>query len=450
MSNLRPNLPERDLERLAALVAHGLVVPIVGEGLHYVSTPAGEAPAAALVAARVAARMGVDAPGAALSDLAHAFLSADRRATLDDFRELVVEAVEATTWEPPPLLRELAGIADLRLMLTTSFDPLLALALAAADGRTPLVGGFAANARDKDLPPGWRQRRTVYHLFGRAAPVTRFAVTEEDVLETLLQLQAYEPSLPDLSQALQQAHLLLLGCRFPDWLTRLFLRIARQKRLAGERDEREYLALEPTPEDSTLVRFLERFSSRTVLVPVALGELVPALAARCRAGTDLAASRPAERAPAVFVSYATEDRAMAEVIAEALRAQGLDAWLDKGEHPDRLRAGDDYRRRIQERIAGTELFVPLLSPRAADRAEGFFREEWQWAIERARSIAPDVPFLVPVALDGVSYGHGGIPSEMRAIHWIATESGGEVEVIAEQVKTAIRTVRARRRARGAA
>ncbi|MBK8245839.1 MAG: toll/interleukin-1 receptor domain-containing protein [Gemmatimonadetes bacterium] len=444
----RIGLPDRDLDKLVALVADGRVVPIVGDGLLQVRTVDGDRPVAEVVAAAVAERIGVEFAGESLSDLGHTFLAGNRKATLDDFRDEVHDVVSGATWEPSDSLRALARIRGLRLLLTTGFDPLLATSLREVDGNAPLVGAFATNARHKDLPSGWQAERTVYHLYGQSDRVNRFAVTEEDVLETLLQLQAHEPMLPELTRALQQAHLLLLGCRYPDWLSRVFLRIARRKRLADGRQEAEYLAIEPSPGDATLVRFLEQFSTRTVVVPAPLSEVVEVLAERCSTHSAQPPTE-AERPPSVFISYANEDRAMAEAIATALQVHGLDAWLDKGDHPERLHAGDDFRRRIRERIAGSELFVAVLSPRAAARPEGFYRREWEWALERASAIAPDVPFLVPVALDGLSYRNAGIPERMRTVHWITANSGGAMDVVAEEVKHAIRTVRARR-ARGAA
>jgi hypothetical protein len=67
-------------------------------------------------------------------------------------------------------------------------------------------------------------------------------VTEEDTLEGLLALKEYSPNLFELTDVLKKSHLLLLGCRYPDWLSRLFLRIARGKRLASTRDETELMA----------------------------------------------------------------------------------------------------------------------------------------------------------------------------------------------------------------
>jgi hypothetical protein len=47
----------------------------------------------------------------------------------------------------------------------------------------------------------------------------------------------------------------------------------------------------------------------------------------------------------IFISYAREDRARVQPIAEALAQRGFDVWWDKG-----LRSGEDYRDRIEEML----------------------------------------------------------------------------------------------------
>ena len=127
-----------------------------------------------------------------------------------------------------------------------------------------------------------------------------------------------------------------------------------------------------------------------------------------------------------------------------MRRAGLDVWLDKGETPDALRPGESFDRRIREQIAECELFVPVLSRRAARRVEGYFRTEWRLAVQRQAGIAEDVPFLVPVRIDDVPYGESGIPQAMREKHWIEMPGGEADEGVVKHFVQTVRTVRTRR------
>src|SRR5262245_41217917 len=98
---------------------------------------------------------------------------------------------------------------------------------------------------------------------------------------------------------------------------------------------------------------------------------------------------------AIFLSYAREDAAAARRIAEALRASGLEVWLDEHE----LRGGDAWDAKLRAQIRSCTLFVPVISATTQGRVEGYFRREWKLAVERTSDMAAGTTFLVPVAID---------------------------------------------------
>ncbi len=64
----------------------------------------------------------------------------------------------------------------------------------------------------------------------------------------------------------------------------------------------------------------------------------------------------------VFLSYATQDRSVAERISLALRAGGHAVFFDRSD----LLPGEEYDARIRKAIEGSDLFVFLVSPDALD------------------------------------------------------------------------------------
>ncbi len=64
----------------------------------------------------------------------------------------------------------------------------------------------------------------------------------------------------------------------------------------------------------------------------------------------------------IFLSYASEDRAVAEAIHLALTAQGHDVFFDREDLPP----GDEFNIRIRRAIEQTDLFVFLVSAQALD------------------------------------------------------------------------------------
>jgi hypothetical protein len=65
-----------------------------------------------------------------------------------------------------------------------------------------------------------------------------------------------------------------------------------------------------------------------------------------------------QRSQKVFLSYASEDRALARHIAEALIAHGVDTWWDGWE----IRAGDSLRQKIDQGLGACTHFLILLTP----------------------------------------------------------------------------------------
>lgn len=60
----------------------------------------------------------------------------------------------------------------------------------------------------------------------------------------------------------------------------------------------------------------------------------------------------------IFLSYASEDREIAETIAHAISGQGKRVFFDRNELP----SGNEYIRRIQKAIFRSNLFIFLISP----------------------------------------------------------------------------------------
>ncbi|MSU66073.1 MAG: toll/interleukin-1 receptor domain-containing protein [Opitutus sp.] len=87
---------------------------------------------------------------------------------------------------------------------------------------------------------------------------------------------------------------------------------------------------------------------------------------------------------------------MARRICEALRAAGVEGWLDQ---EGGLVGGNAWDRKIREQIGSCALFVPIISANTQARREGYFRLEWKLADERTHLMAEGTPFLLPVVID---------------------------------------------------
>ena len=133
---------------------------------------------------------------------------------------------------------------------------------------------------------------------------------------------------------------------------------------------------------------------------------------------------------AVFLSYAREDADQARRIAEAMRAFGVEVWFDQNE----LRGGDAWDTKIRTQIKTCALFVPLVSQRTEERAEGYFRREWKLAIDRTHDMAGSKAFIVPVVIDETREADASVPEEFMRYQWTRLPNGDPTPEFVMQVK----------------
>jgi hypothetical protein len=288
----------------------------------------------------------------------------------------------------------------------------------------------------------------VFHLFGRASASPDYAIHDEDVLELVHTLQSGRDTAHErLFAELRQRHILIIGCPFPDWLGRFFIRMASNERLSLARPRKEFIAAREATEDRNLTVFLEHFSYNTTVLPGSAAELVAELHRRWldrnpeRPGAaPMGVPAAAAEKGAIFISYAREDAAAARALVEAVRQTGGDVyWLDK----ERLEPGNDWQQEILRSIRGrARLFLALISCNTEAREEGFFRREWREAVERAKGIQGR-DFILPVIVD-IDYDPGRyrlIPEDFRRFDFGWAPEGRPEDRLRDKLVKEIRALR---------
>jgi TolB-like protein/Flp pilus assembly protein TadD len=126
-----------------------------------------------------------------------------------------------------------------------------------------------------------------------------------------------------------------------------------------------------------------------------------------------------EPSHAVFLSYASQDAEAAQKICEALRAAGIEVFLDQSE----LRGGDVWDQKIRHEIHDCALFMPLISQHSQERLEGYFRLEWKLAVDRSHRMAAERSFVVPVVVDSTRERDALVPESFRDVQWTHLPGG---------------------------
>jgi TolB-like protein/tetratricopeptide (TPR) repeat protein len=132
----------------------------------------------------------------------------------------------------------------------------------------------------------------------------------------------------------------------------------------------------------------------------------------------------------VFLSYASQNAEAAQKICQALRAAGIEVFLDQSE----LRGGDAWDQKIRHEIHDCALFIPVISAHTVSRHEGYFRLEWDLADQRTHMIARNRAFIVPVCVDATPESSADIPESFQRVQWTRLPGGETPAAFVERIK----------------
>ncbi|MCP5280261.1 MAG: toll/interleukin-1 receptor domain-containing protein [Rhodoferax sp.] len=449
-------MSERDKDfwdELFEFIKAGRVIPILGPELLWVEVDGARRTLYSEVADRLAERLKLPPSHEVLNpldDVARRYVAqGGKRADIFKKIHLVMNELPFAV---PDAIRDIARIEDFSLFVSLTFDTMLVRAI----DQERFLGvpttrhlAYALNRVD-DLPSDVAHLTSpvVYSLLGRHTVGPDYVVTEEDTLEFISSLQSEVRRPQLLFDELARSNLLLLGCSFPDWLARFFIRTAKSRPLSQGRDEWEYWVDTDIESNPSLVLFLDRFSKSTRRIScnplVFIEEMAREWAARQGAKTvpvrtpaqDSAADEwsGADSAPAVFLSYASQDIQAAERLNDGLVAAGIKVWFDK----KRLEGGELFEKSIRTAIERCALFVPVLSRQTERRAEAFFRKEWHWADSRRLGIADSIPFIAPVVIDDTDPYGALAPDSFKAMQWMRVADGVADAQVVNRIRVLLR------------
>jgi hypothetical protein len=325
-----------------------------------------------------------------------------------DVDNAITEVTGANDFVIPTPIRQLAEITGFRLFVTLTPDDLLARSLKQRCAVNEIVHSPKLwTSEGKDLPLDWSERRgevQLLYLLGKSLSLPMCAIHDEDILEYAYNVISLGSHVPQaFFGELRQRNLLLIGCNFPDWLSRFFLRITRRKPL-GDRNRREWF-VEPLKPEESLTCFLQSYSKDTeILADSAPKDFVAELHRRWmdqyRADQEAAAmpgDGPKPSHAMFFISYSRQtDLPRAEALHRALLKLGVlksEVWFDR----QTIEPGQDFRLKIFDGIRHCRYFLPLLSYECDCREEAFVFDEWQEANARKKAMNRD--FIFPVIVE---------------------------------------------------
>lgn len=247
---------------------------------------------------------------------------------------------------------------------------------------------------------------TLYYVFGKADPevVTKpFSVTDNDSIEVIARWMNSRLHPTRLMNYLKNRELLAIGCKFSDWHFRFFWYCLRgdvsrlkhgqvamslnYKDISSSSEDKKLLP------DASLAKYL--MNQKVYTFPDAV-EFQRILSSKLEVVKDTIDGL--RNYGGVFVSYASEDSAMAALLFGKLKEQGFNVWIDS----TKLFGGNSYDDRIAAAISQCKVFLPVLSPQVmsdiqSGNLERYYMKEWELA---SLNLKDGSMCMIPVALDG--------------------------------------------------
>ncbi|PPD34966.1 MAG: hypothetical protein CTY18_07250 [Methylomonas sp.] len=456
----------RLLEQLIAFIEEGLVIPVIGPELLMLDIDGKTTLLYSYLAEQLAQRLEIASePADTLNAVVCRYLSQGGQRE-DIYPELKRAISELSQVKLPDALVKLAEIRPLKLFVTTSFDPYLAQVLNQVRygglDKTRVLDFYPGSKNDLPVALKNLKRTTVFHLFGKLAAAPEYAVTDEDVLEFMHDLQAHDSRPKRLFDALVMQDLMIIGCPLVDWLGRFFVRIGNKYRLIISRDKTDFLVGDQLQKETNLAEFFQHFSSRTKVCPMASIEFVNELHRRwiaihpippdAESDEDEDESQPDEneteaglgeddpmQSGAVFLSYAHEDQPTVLLIRDAFEKAGIEVWFDR--NPNALRVGDNFETKIKTNIEQCSLFMPIISGNTLTRKPRFFRAEWKHAEQLALRYPDSIRFIIPVVIDDTPPDAPNMDEQIRKLHWERIQDGQCSSAFLSEIKELQRVYR---------
>jgi hypothetical protein len=150
---------------------------------------------------------------------------------------------------------------------------------------------------------------------------------------------------------------------------------------------------------------------------------------------------PEFKAGAVFLSYASEDRAMVRMVRDQLEVNNIDTWMDERELP--ADPGNEYRQTIHDNIKHASFFVPIISRTLASlvRAPRFLWREWAMAEDAAKDRSKEARYLQPLVIDDTATSAQFVGSPYRDVQWTRLRDGRLPPEFIETLSRGIRDYR---------
>lgn len=415
---------ERRWNDLIDAVMEGRVIPVIGSDFLVDDEPDSDGNVSNLhqqIIDILASAYNVSSNPKSFSQLVYdkAFRSetnSDKEAIYMLINQILTQALEENQLRPSNLLQRLLLLRKFPFVITTSFTPIVEMAMRAAwpekevrvlqfrnDPKFDQVVGKGDIESELDM-----ETPTVYYMFGKHCDESRYVVTDLDMMNFCRRWIAGGANVPRvLSEAIKKRYLLVLGNNYSDWLFRFIWYSMRPNTEIMRSSLMVHDKMDPT-----LTEFLERLQTFIQKDPqVVVSKIESCVNERLKKMKEENTGQQYDTD--VFISYSRRDEEIAKRLYDALTSAGIRVWYDAKDIP----GAADWKQTFLKGVRNTRLFIPILSANVAREymQPHEYRDEWRMAASMASKMG-GVDFIWPLAERGFEFysEQNSLPQEFHA------------------------------------
>lgn len=407
----QPYLAKKEEKRwneLIDAVMRGDVIPVIGPDLLVDDESDGSSPSSNLhkqIIDLLAAHYGVESQPQTFSQLVYDkdFIyetNSDKEAIYGEINDILSQAQDENLLKPSNILLRLLKLRKFPFVITTSFTPLVEMAMQEAwpgkevrvlefrnDPNFDLMAGKGDITNETDMT-----QPTVYYMFGKYSNQRRYVVTDIDMMDFCRKWIAGNGVPRVLTEVIKKRYLLVLGNNYSDWLFRFIWYSMRPTTDSMRSSLMVHNKLDPTLRD-----FLDRLQTFIEKDP---NYVVAEIERRVKEREQHDSNNRKHYETDVFLSYSHRDKDIVGKIYGALSKAGLRVWYDSNDIP----GGADWKQTFLNGVRQTRLFVPVLSSNVAKEflEPHEYRDEWNLAASMASKMG-GCDFIWPLAERGFDF-----------------------------------------------
>lgn len=305
-------------------------------------------------------------------------------------------------WELiPESYRKLVSIKNFKLFINATFTNTVELSVNAYRAEGNNEGNIKNSYRilnfspydPDDMPEAALSRNfrinfaqpIIYNLFGTHDERRGdYILTDADYIELIYDLIINkQEKYTNLLSYLNEGYLLFLGCNFPDWFFRFFIRVCAGDRLDAETVIQRKAVIDSlnlNKVDSSRSVFITQYGIQTL--DIDCNTLVDEIY-RTLKREDSQSILDDKENNKVFISYCRKDVEVSNAIETQLDSKYIEYFKDV----NNLRLGDNLHDRIKDAIDKCCLFLPVVSNNLQGCSDYFCRE-WNYALNTGKKIFP--------------------------------------------------------------